>query len=99
MVALLLTPDILSQNSAMLVDKASQASCLDLINAIHLVHYSVQRNNFYLRLHGERSALNKQTYSQYSSCYVNTTENLDDTRPGYRELIHDKRLSVQCQEK
>ena len=30
---------------------------LDLIYAIHLIHYSVQRNNFYLRLHGWKKLL------------------------------------------
>ena len=44
-------------------------------------------------------SLNKQTYSRYGSCYVNTLENLDDTHPGCRELIQDKGLSVQGQEK
>ena len=77
---------------------------LDLIYAIHLIHYSVQRNNFYLRLHGWKLlplmfSLNKQNYSRYGSCYVNTMENLDDTHPGCRELIQDKGLSVQGQEK
>ena len=44
-------------------------------------------------------SLNKQTYSRYGSCYVNTIENLDDTHLGCRELIQDKGLSVQGQEK
>ena len=78
---------------------------LDLMYAIHFIHYSVQRNNFYPRLHGWKKLLplmfplNKQNYSRYGSCYVNTIENLDDTRPGCRELIQDKGLSVQGQEK
>ena len=44
-------------------------------------------------------SLNKQNYSRYGSGYVNTLENLDDTDPGCRELIQDKGLSVQGQEK
>ena len=44
-------------------------------------------------------SLNKQNYSRYRSCYANTIENLDDTHPGCRELIQDKGLSVQGQEK
>ena len=78
---------------------------MDLIYAIHLIHYSVQRNNFYLMLHGWKKllplmfSLNKQNYSRYGSCYVNTIENLNDTHPGCRELIQDKGLSVQGQEK
>ena len=74
---------------------------LDLIYAIHLIHYSVQRNTFYLRLHGWKKlfprmfSLNKQNYSRYGSCYVNTIENLDDIHPGCRELIQDKGLSEQ----
>ena len=78
---------------------------LDLIIEIHLLHYSVQSNNFYLRLHGWKKllplmfSLNRQNYSRYGSCYVNTLENLESTHPGCRELIQDKGLSVQGQEK
>ena len=41
-------------------------------------------------------SLNKQ---RYGSCYINTIENSDDTHPGCRELIQNKGLSVQGQEK
>ena len=78
---------------------------LDSIYAIHLIHYSFQRNNFYLRLHGWKKllplmfSLSKQNYSRYGSCYVSIIENLDDAHPGCRELIEDKGLSVHGQEK
>ena len=43
-------------------------------------------------------SLNKENYSRYGSCYVNTIKNLDDTHSGCRELIQEKGLSVQGQE-
>ena len=44
-------------------------------------------------------ALNKQNYVRYRSLYVHYLEKLGATHPGCRELIKEKGLSVQCQDR
>ena len=73
---------------------------LDIMANQHLLHTAVQEDDFFLRLHGLKYllpfcfALNKQNYARYGSFYVHSLENLDNTHPGCRELIHGKGLSV-----
>ena len=43
--------------------------------------------------------LNKQNYPRYGSIYVNSLELLEQTHPGCLELIQNKGLSVQAQDK
>ena len=43
--------------------------------------------------------LNKQNYARYGPIYVNSLENLEQMHPGCLELIQDKGLSVQVQDK
>ena len=80
--------------------------CLDIIMANqHLLHMAVQENDFFLRLHGLKYllpfcfALNKQNYARYGSFYIHSLENLDNAHPGCRELIQEKGLSVQAQDR
>ena len=78
---------------------------LDIMSNQHLLHSAVQSNNFLLRLHGLKAALpfffalNKQNYARYGSIYVNTLENLKKTHPGCMELLSEKGLSVQGQQR
>ena len=78
---------------------------IDVMRNQHLIHLSVQTNNFFLRLHGLKSmlplmfALDKQNYAHYGSLYVNTLETLEETHPGCKELIELKGLSVQAQDR
>ena len=78
---------------------------LDVIAGQHLLHMAIQENNFYLRLHWFKRmlsfffALNKQNYSRYVSLGVHYLENLDATHPGCWELIQEKVLSVQGQDR
>ena len=65
---------------------------------------AVQENDFFLRLHGLKYLLPfcfalKQNYARYGSFYVHSLENLDNTHPGCRELIQEKGLSVQAQDR
>eukprot|EP00112_Aurelia_sp_Birch-Aquarium-sp1_P005855 Seg1662.2 transcript_id=Seg1662.2/GoldUCD/mRNA.D3Y31 product="hypothetical protein" protein_id=Seg1662.2/GoldUCD/D3Y31 len=78
---------------------------LDIMSNQHLLHSAVQSNNFSLRLHGLKAALpflfvlNKQNYARYGAIYVNTLENLERTHPGCKELLSEKGLSVQEQDR
>ena len=76
---------------------------IDIIRFLHQIHYSVQTNNYDLRLDGLKKvlpfcfALNKQNYARYGSIYVNTLTSLDITHPGCKELLIHQGLSVQGQ--
>ena len=78
---------------------------LDIMPNQHLLHSAIQSNNFSLRLHGLKTALpflfalNKQNYARYGAIYVNTLENLERTHPGCKELLSEKGLSVQGQDR
>ena len=78
---------------------------LDIMSNQHLLHSAVQSNTFLLRLHGLKAALpfffalNKQNYARYGSLYVTTLENLKKTHPGCMELLSEKGLSVQGQQR
>lgn len=56
-----------------------------------------------MRLHGLKTALpfifamNKQNYARNEAIYVNTLENLEKTYPGCKELLSEKGLSMQRQ--
>ena len=71
----------------------------------HLLHMAVQENDFLLRLYALKYllpfcfALNKQNYARYGSFYVHSLENLNNTHLGCRELIQEKGLSVQAQDR
>ena len=78
---------------------------LDFMMNQHLLHSAIQTNDFSLRLCGLKGmmpftfALDKQNYARYGSYYVHSLENLDITHPGCRELLEDKGISVQAQER
>ena len=78
---------------------------LDVMAGQHLLHMAIQENNFYFRLHGLKRmlpfffALNKQNYAHYGLLYVHYLENLDAAQSGCRELIQEKGLSVQGQDR
>ena len=71
---------------------------LDIMSNLHMTHYSVQTNNYNLRLEGLKNvlpfcfALNKQKYARYGSIYINSLQNLDDTHDGCKELLKEKEL-------
>ena len=64
-------------------------------------YYSVQTNNYELRLDGLKKAfplffaLNKQNYTSYGSIYVNTLSQLDKIFAVCKDLLVKKSLSVQ----
>ena len=78
---------------------------LDILVNQHLLHMAVQENDLFLRLHELKYllpfcfVLNKQNYARYRSFYVHSLENLDNTHPGCGELIQEKGLSVQAQDR
>ena len=76
---------------------------MDVLSKIIHIHHAVQTNNFGLRLDGLkkalpfRFALNKQKYASYGTIYVFNLANMEATRPGCKELLLSKGLSVQAQ--
>ena len=72
---------------------------------LHQIHYSVQTNNYDLRLDGLKKALplffalNKQNYSRYGSIYVNILSQLEEIFPGCKDLLVKKALLVQSQDR
>ena len=77
---------------------------LDIMRIQHLIHYTVQKKNFSLRLYGLKKVLlfmfvsNKQNYARSGSIFVNSLENLEQTHPGCLKLIQDKGISVQTKD-
>lgn len=75
-------------------------SYLDLIERLHELHFSVNTNDFQLRLHCWRELIslcfstNKQNYARYGAYYCLQSENLDKTHPGALKELEDKGLSV-----
>ena len=78
---------------------------LDLMYVQHLEHLSIQENNFEVRLKRRQYflsfyvALDKIYYSRYGSYYVNLLENIEQIYPGLKELVINKRLSAQAQDR
>lgn len=77
----------------------------DIMSNQYLLHSAVQTNNFSLRPHGLRTALpflfalNKQNYARYRAIGVNTLENLERMHPECKELLTEKGLSMQGQDR
>ena len=75
-------------------------SYLNLIERLHELHFSVNTNDFQLRLHCRRELIsfcfstNKQNYARYGAYYCLQSEHLDTTHPGALEELGDKGLSV-----
>ncbi|XP_046854152.1 uncharacterized protein LOC124447292 [Xenia sp. Carnegie-2017] len=75
-------------------------SHLDLIERLHELHFSVNTNDFQLRLHCWRELIslcfstNKQNYARYGAYYCLQSENLDKTHPGALKELKDKGLLV-----
>ena len=75
-------------------------SYLNLIERLHELHFSVNTNDFQLRLHCWRELIsfcfstNKQNYARYGAYYCLQSEHLDTTHPGALEELEDKGLSV-----
>ena len=72
----------------------------DLVELQQLFHYSINMNDFALRLDCWRIiytlcfATNKRNYARYGSFYVKVLENLETTHPGAIEELSRKGLSV-----
>ena len=73
---------------------------LDLVERKHTLHFSVNMNDFQLRLHCWREFLslcfstNKQNYARYGAYYCLQSEKLNETHPGAMEELQDKGFSV-----
>ena len=73
---------------------------LDLVELQQKFHYSINVNDFALRLECWRKMIklcfptNKRNYARYGSSYVRVLENLETTHPGAIEEISQKGLSV-----
>ena len=73
---------------------------LDIISMLHLIHYSLQTNNYDLGLDGLKKVLsfcfapNKQKYARYGALSVNTLSQLEDTHPGCEDLLALTGISV-----
>lgn len=73
---------------------------LDLVERQHTLHFSVNMNDFQLRLHCWREILslcfstNKQNYARYGAYYCLQSEKLNETHPGAMEELQDKGFSV-----
>ena len=78
---------------------------LDLIRNQHCAHIAVQENRYEMRLNSWEFfiqfyfALNKINYARYGSFYLETMKSIDNLFPGLRELLQDKGMSVQAQER
>ena len=76
----------------------------DVMEDLHLIHSAVQENDYALKLEGWIRmmpyffALNKTSYSRYSSYYIQQLISLDRTHPGCKELIEIKGVPVQAQD-
>ena len=73
---------------------------LELMDLQQKLHFSVNMNDFELRLHCLRAfvslcfATNKQNYARYGSYYVLLLEHLEETHPGAKAELQEKGLSV-----
>ena len=73
---------------------------VEMVNTLHKLHFSVNINDFALRLHCWEElvslcfATNKQNYARYGSYYCLQLRNLDLTHPGAREELEENGLSV-----
>ena len=77
---------------------------LDLVELLHLFHYSINLNDFALRLSCWKKLItlcfptNKRNYVRYGTLYVKTLENLPITHPGAIEELSEKGISIQRNE-
>ena len=73
---------------------------MDLVELQHLFHYSINVNDFQLRVSCWRRIVtlcfptNKRNYARYGAYYVKVLENLPTTHPGAVEELSDKGISV-----
>ena len=73
---------------------------LDLIELLHLLHYSINFNDFELRLLCWKKLValcfptNKRNYARYGTYYVKTLENLETTHPEAIEELSVKGISI-----
>ena len=72
----------------------------DAVERQHKLHYSVNTNDYNLRLRCWENSLpyffsmNKQNYARYGTFYCRQLRHLDETPPGAKEELLSKRLSV-----
>ena len=78
---------------------------LDLVRMQHVIHTSIQENDFEKRVLGWKYflpfyfALNYSNYARYGSYYVQVLESIEQMYPGLKDMLKCKGLSVQAQEK
>ena len=71
----------------------------------HVIHTSIQENDFEKRVPGWKYflpfyfALNYSNYARYGSYYVQVLESIEQMYPGLKDMLKCKGLSVQAQEK
>ena len=71
-----------------------------LVDLLHLFHYAINQNNYYLRLAVWEEMLpfcfifNKVHYARYGSYYINQLKYLQNTHLGAKEEIQEYGLSV-----
>ena len=78
---------------------------LDLMEKQHLIHIAVHENNFDLRTLCWKFflplyfSLQKVNYARYGSFYVEVLLKMEKLYPGLKDLLREKGMSVQAQEK
>ena len=78
---------------------------LDLMRQQHLIHTSVQENNFDLCLNAWQYfipfyfASGKTNYARYGSFYVHQLKSIEILYPGLKELLEEKGISVLAQDR
>ena len=78
---------------------------LDLMRYQHMSHVAVQENDITMRLFCWKKflpfyfALNKMNYARYGSYYVRVLEKINTLYPGAEELLKNKGMSVQAQDR
>ena len=78
---------------------------LDLVRMQHVIHTSVQENDFEKRVLGWKYfilfyfALNYSNYARYGSYCVQVLELIEQMYLGLKDMLKSKGLSVQVQEK
>ena len=76
---------------------------LDLVRMQHVIHTSIQENDFEKRVLGWKFflpfyfALNYSSHARYDSCYVQVLESIEQMYPVLKDMLKCKRLSVQAQ--
>ena len=78
---------------------------LNLLRVQHCIHTAVQENDFDLRLFGWEYfvpyyfAFNKMNYARYGSYYLEMMKSIDTLYPGLKNMLTEKGLSAQAQNK